>query len=125
MSAGYSDGHGGYPRYQQYNYARNPTESYTGGLTEEEQIEAAIRNSLNDRGKAEQGCRIKIRLFCFFFIKCHFKNITLLSKIIAEDSSVSVGQTNHRGGPPPYGFHFPEEAIAEEIRQRRLRRFDS
>lgn len=123
MSAGYSDGYGGYPRYQQYNYARNPTESYTGGLTEEEQIEAAIRNSLNDRGKAEQGCRIKIRLFVFLL------NVTSktshLSKIIAEDSSVSVGQTNHRGGPPPYGFHFPEEAIAEEIRQRRLRRFDS
>lgn len=38
---------------------------------------------------------------------------------------VSVGQTNHRGAPPPYGFYSPEEAIAEEIRQRRLRRFDS
>lgn len=62
LSAGYSDGYGGYPRYQHYpeNYARNPTESYTGGLTEEEQIEAAIRNSLNDRGKAGPGCRIKM-----------------------------------------------------------------
>lgn len=57
--------YGGYPRYQQYplNYARNPTESYTGGLSEEEQIEAAIRNSLNDRGKAEQGCGMKIHFF--------------------------------------------------------------
>ncbi|XP_056904956.1 rhomboid-related protein 4 isoform X3 [Takifugu flavidus] len=36
-----------------------------------------------------------------------------------------TGQTNHRGAPPPYGFSSPEEAIAEEIRQRRLRRFDS
>lgn len=62
LSAGYSDGYGGYPGYQHYpeNYARNPTESYTGGLTEEEQIEAAIRNSLNDRGKAGPGCRIKM-----------------------------------------------------------------
>ncbi|CAG12735.1 unnamed protein product [Tetraodon nigroviridis] len=83
-TSGYDDGYGRYPRYQQYplNRARNPTESYTGGLTEEEQIEAAIQNSLNDGG-------------------------------------------NHRGAPPAYGFHFPEEAIAEEIRQRRLRRFDS
>lgn len=38
---------------------------------------------------------------------------------------VSVGQSNQRGAPPPYGFYSPEEAIAEEIRQRRLRRFDS
>uniref|UniRef100_H3DNT7 Rhomboid domain containing 1 n=1 Tax=Tetraodon nigroviridis TaxID=99883 RepID=H3DNT7_TETNG len=85
-TSGYDDGYGRYPRYQQYplNRARNPTESYTGGLTEEEQIEAAIQNSLNDGG-----------------------------------------QTSHRGAPPAYGFHFPEEAIAEEIRQRRLRRFDS
>lgn len=50
MSAGYGSGYGGYPRHQQY--APNPNESYTGGLTEEEQIEAAIRNSLYDRGKA-------------------------------------------------------------------------
>lgn len=38
---------------------------------------------------------------------------------------VSVGQTNHRGAPPPYGFYSTEEATAEEIRQRRMRRFDS
>lgn len=57
LSAGYGDGYGGHPGYQHYpeNYARNPTESYTGGLTEEEQIEAAIRNSLNDGGKVRAG----------------------------------------------------------------------
>ncbi|XP_044058087.1 rhomboid-related protein 4 isoform X1 [Siniperca chuatsi] len=84
-STGYSGTRGGYSRYQYVpDYTTNPTASYTGGLTEEEQIEAAVRNSLNDRG-----------------------------------------QTNQRGAPPPYGFHLSEEARAEEIRQRRLRRFDS
>ncbi|XP_041850694.1 rhomboid-related protein 4 [Melanotaenia boesemani] len=60
------------------------TASYTGGLTEEEQLEAAIRNSLNDRG-----------------------------------------QTRQRGAPPSYGFNLSEEPTAEEIRWRRMRRFDS
>ncbi|KAM9317958.1 rhomboid-related protein 4-like [Pholidichthys leucotaenia] len=55
------------------------TSSYTGGLTEEEQLETAIRNSLNDRGEAT---------------------------------------------PPSYGFHFPNEDRAEEMRRMRLRRFD-
>uniref|UniRef100_A0A3Q0RL58 Rhomboid domain containing 1 n=1 Tax=Amphilophus citrinellus TaxID=61819 RepID=A0A3Q0RL58_AMPCI len=32
----------------------NYTTSYTGGLTEEEQLEAAIRNSLNDGGQSRQ-----------------------------------------------------------------------
>lgn len=116
MSAGYSTGYGGHPRHQQYapNYATNPNESYTGGLTEEEQVEAAIRNSLYDRGKAfETSFLMKFHLMhCTYFQS----NMRLL---------VSVGQHNHRGAPPPYGFYSPEEAIAEEIRQRRLRRFDS
>nr|XP_046245845.1 rhomboid-related protein 4 [Scatophagus argus]XP_046245846.1 rhomboid-related protein 4 [Scatophagus argus] len=85
-SSGYSGVHGGHSGYHQYapGYTTDPTATYTGGLTEEEQLEAAIRNSLNDRG-----------------------------------------QTNQRRAPPPYGFHLPEEETAEEIRLRRLRRFDS
>lgn len=85
-STGYSGTGGGYSGYQQYppDYTANHTASYTGGLTEEEQIEAAIRNSLNDRGQSSQ-----------------------------------------RGAPPPYGFHLSEDATAEDIRLRRLRRFDS
>lgn len=53
VSAGYGNAHRGYPAYQPhspYGYTTNST-SYTGGLTEEEQIEAAIRNSLNDGGE--------------------------------------------------------------------------
>ncbi|XP_040901935.1 rhomboid-related protein 4 isoform X2 [Toxotes jaculatrix] len=57
---------------------------FSGGLTEEEQLEAAIRNSVNDRG-----------------------------------------QTRQRGAPPPYGFNHSEEVSVEEMRLRRLRRFDS
>uniref|UniRef100_A0A673C2C1 Rhomboid domain containing 1 n=1 Tax=Sphaeramia orbicularis TaxID=375764 RepID=A0A673C2C1_9TELE len=38
---------GGKGYYNRTNY----TASYTGGLSEEEQLEAAIRNSLNDRGQ--------------------------------------------------------------------------
>lgn len=55
MPAGYTGTHGGYSGHHQYapDYPTNPTAGYTGGLTEEEQIEAAIRNSLNDRGKGE------------------------------------------------------------------------
>ncbi|KAM9359458.1 rhomboid-related protein 4 [Symphorus nematophorus] len=85
-SSGYSGSGEGYSGYQPYapNYTTNHSAAYTGGLTEEEQIQAAIRNSLNDRG-----------------------------------------QTSQRGAPPPYGFNFPEDANAEEIRQRRLWRFDS
>ncbi|KAM3874777.1 rhomboid-related protein 4 [Diretmus argenteus] len=57
---------------------------YTSGLTEEEQFDAAVRNSLNDRGRPGQ-----------------------------------------REAAPPYGFHLSEEeAIAEEVRRRRLMRFD-
>uniref|UniRef100_A0A3Q3EAA7 Rhomboid domain containing 1 n=1 Tax=Labrus bergylta TaxID=56723 RepID=A0A3Q3EAA7_9LABR len=78
---------GGYSGHHQYapNDASPPSSSYSGGMTEEEQLEAAIRNSLNERG-----------------------------------------QTNQRGAPPPppYGFHLPPEASAEDIRMRRLRRFD-
>ncbi|XP_035536459.1 rhomboid-related protein 4-like [Morone saxatilis] len=85
-SSGYSGTRGRYSGNHQYapDYTTNNTAPYTGGLTEEEQIEAAIRNSLNDRG-----------------------------------------QTNQRGAAPPHGLHLSEEARAEEIRQRRLRRFDS
>lgn len=86
VSSGYSGTRGGYTGYSQYApySTANPTASHAGGLTEEEQIQATIRNSLNDRG-----------------------------------------QTNQREAPPPYGFHLSEEATAEEIRQRRLMRFDS
>ncbi|KAK9521254.1 hypothetical protein VZT92_021076 [Zoarces viviparus] len=84
-SSGYSGTGGGYSGYHQSppdHTSRIP--SYTGGLTEEEQIEAAIRNSLN-HGE----------------------------------------QTSQRRAPPPYGFRLSEEATAEDIRLRRLRRFDS
>ncbi|XP_037631352.1 rhomboid-related protein 4 [Sebastes umbrosus] len=85
-STGYSGTAGGYSGYQQNppDYTTNHSASYSGGLTEEEQIQAAIRNSLNDGGQSSQ-----------------------------------------RGAPPPYGFHLSEEATAEDIRLRRLRRFDS
>lgn len=84
--SGYSGAAGGYPGNNQNvpNYTTDHSASYTGGLTEEEQLEAAIRNSLNDSG-----------------------------------------QTSQRGAPPPYGFNLSEDASAEEIRWRRLRRFDS
>ncbi|XP_059188000.1 rhomboid-related protein 4 isoform X2 [Centropristis striata] len=85
--SGYSGAGGGASGYHQNppDYTTTHSASYTGGLTEEEQMDAAIRNSLNDRG-----------------------------------------QSGQRGAPPPpYGFHLPEEARAEEIRLRRLRRFDS
>uniref|UniRef100_A0A3Q3L609 Rhomboid domain containing 1 n=1 Tax=Labrus bergylta TaxID=56723 RepID=A0A3Q3L609_9LABR len=77
-----SSGSSGYSGHHQYapNDASPPSSSYSGGMTEEEQLEAAIRNSLNERGAPP---------------------------------------------PPPYGFHLPPEASAEDIRMRRLRRFDS
>ncbi len=55
--AGYSGARGEYSGYHHYasDYPTNPTATYTGGLTEEEQIQAAIRNSLNDRGEEECG----------------------------------------------------------------------
>ncbi|CAJ1064909.1 rhomboid-related protein 4 [Xyrichtys novacula] len=82
-SSGYSGSAGRHSGYNQYSL--DPASSYTGGLTEEEQLEEAIRNSLNDGGR-----------------------------------------TNHnRASPPPYGFHVPQEGSAEDIRMRRLRRFDS
>ncbi|KAK2846623.1 hypothetical protein Q5P01_009622 [Channa striata] len=76
----------GYSGHSQYapDHTMNHTASYTGGLSEEEQLDTAIRNSLNERE-----------------------------------------QTSQRGAPPPYGFHLSDEARAEEIRWRRLRRFDS
>ncbi|XP_029026938.1 rhomboid-related protein 4 [Betta splendens] len=81
-SSGFRSSGAGYSGHHQYGPA-NHTASYTGGLSEGEQLEAAIRNSLNDRGQSNQG-----------------------------------------GAPPPYGFHVPEEARAEDIRWHRLRRFD-
>ncbi|XP_026155041.1 rhomboid-related protein 4 isoform X2 [Mastacembelus armatus] len=85
-SSGYSGTGGDYSGYHQYppGYTTNHSASYTGGLTEEEQLETAIRNSLNDRGPS-----------------------------------------SHRGAPPPYGFHLSGDMGADEIRWRRLRRFDS
>lgn len=87
-SAGAS-GYGGHSYGNSGNYHYTPgyntdhTAAYSAGLTEEQQLEAAIRNSLNDRGQP-------------------------------------------RGrGPPPYGFGFSREATSEDIRWRRLRRFDS
>ncbi|KAL6115725.1 rhbdd1 [Pungitius sinensis] len=85
-TTGYSSAGGGYSGYRQSppDYTTTRAASYAGGLTEEEQIEAAIRNSLHDRGQSSQ-----------------------------------------RGAPPPYGFRPFEEATAEEVRLRRLRRFDN
>lgn len=68
----------------QYHHSADPTASYTGGLTEEQQLEEAIRNSLNDRRN-----------------------------------------NPHIRTPPPYGFHFSEDPNAEELRWRRMRRFDT
>lgn len=86
-SSGYRDRYSGYAPNPGPYPASHPASSYSGGLTEEEQLEAAIRNSLNDGG-----------------------------------------QTNQRGAfpppPPPYGFHLPQEGSAEDLRMRRLRRFD-
>ncbi|XP_040043906.2 rhomboid-related protein 4 isoform X1 [Gasterosteus aculeatus] len=84
-TTGYSTAGGGYSGYRPAPPDHTTrAASYTGGLTEEEQIEAAIRNSLHDRGQGGQ-----------------------------------------RGAPPPYGFRPFEEPTAEEVRLRRLRRFDS
>ncbi|XP_022594303.1 rhomboid-related protein 4 isoform X4 [Seriola dumerili] len=41
------------------------------------------------------------------------------------NSSGFSGQSSRRGAPPPYGFNLSDEARAEEIRWRRMRRFDS
>lgn len=86
-SSGYGGAAGGLSGYRPYppDEATNHTAAYTGGLTEEEQIEAAIRNSLRDGGPSGQ-----------------------------------------RGAAPPaYGFLPSGEPTAEELRMRRLRRFDS
>ncbi|KAF0030166.1 hypothetical protein F2P81_016897 [Scophthalmus maximus] len=54
--SGYGGTSGQYPGNHQYapDNTSNHTASYSGGLTEEEQLEAAIRNSLNDRGQRSQ-----------------------------------------------------------------------
>lgn len=45
----------GYARYPQYEYQRNRSEEpyniYTGGLNEEEQLQQALQESLNETGK--------------------------------------------------------------------------
>uniref|UniRef100_UPI003AAD5D58 rhomboid-related protein 4 n=1 Tax=Centroberyx gerrardi TaxID=166262 RepID=UPI003AAD5D58 len=85
-SSGYSGTRGGYSADQRYatGYTTGYTAPYTAGLSEEEQVEAAVRNSMNDRGR-----------------------------------------TSQRGAAPPYGFQRSEEdAAAEEVRRRRLLRFD-
>ncbi|XP_060928818.1 rhomboid-related protein 4 [Limanda limanda] len=76
-----SDGSSGYRQQAPDDPSTRPG-SYSGGLTEEEQLQAAIRNSLNEGGESRP-----------------------------------------RGAPPPYGFNTAEQE-AEEIRRRRLRRFD-
>ncbi|XP_072248025.1 rhomboid-related protein 4 [Leuresthes tenuis] len=81
-TSGYSGTGGRYSQHAPGNTTGHSA-AFTGGLTEEEQLDAAIRNSLNDRG-----------------------------------------QTRQRGGPPPYGFNL-SEPTAEEVRWRRMRRFDS
>ncbi|KAL4648499.1 rhomboid-related protein 4 isoform X1 [Arapaima gigas] len=83
MCSGYS----GYYTAEQSNSRLN---RYAGGLSEEQQYEAAIRASLNDRG--------------------------LLTVLLPAG-----GATQDRR---PYGFNIPPEPdTAEELRQRRLRRF--
>ncbi|CAN9511287.1 unnamed protein product [Ophioblennius macclurei] len=81
--AGPSGSHGNH-QYEPHQMSDRAA-PYTGGLTEAQQLEEAIRNSLNDRGE-----------------------------------NLNMGDA-----PPPYGFHFPNEPSAEEVRMRRLRRFDS
>lgn len=104
-----------------YQYAPGYTAdaSYTGGLTEEEQLEEAIRNSLNDRGKAgwdsfDKWKRVRV---IYFLYLCDVTGLSFFSFLF-------LGQTRQRGAPPPYGFHLSEDARAEQIRQMRLRRFD-
>ncbi|XP_034557377.1 rhomboid-related protein 4 [Notolabrus celidotus] len=94
-SSGYSGTNGGYSGHQRYapNPAPYPSSSYSGGLTEEEQLEAAIRNSLNEGGRTDQ-------------------------RRASPPPPVP-------SAPPAYGFHVPQEGSAEDIRMRRLRRFDS
>lgn len=86
-ASGFSAPYGGYSRNFQYapHQTSHGAASYTGGLTEEQQLEEAIRNSLNDGGRSR----------------------------------------NAGDAPPPYGFHFSEQPSAEELRWRRMRRFDS
>lgn len=42
-----------------------------------------------------------------------------------ENQSLNVIMASYSVGRRPYGFHLPQEATAEEIRQRRLWRFDN
>ncbi|XP_058489837.1 rhomboid-related protein 4 [Solea solea] len=86
--SGYSGTGAEYSGYHHYSPQNTPhhSASNAGGLTEEEQLEMAIRNSLNDRGQTSQ---------------------------------------RFPPSPAPYGFNLSEEQeLAEEVRLRRLRRFD-
>lgn len=74
-----SSGYSGYDTRHSRPSGTANSHYYTGGLTEEEQLARAMRNSLNDGGQAQ-----------------------------------------NRAPPPPYGFQLSEE----EMRQRRLRRFE-
>lgn len=64
-------------------------QDYTGGMTEQEQYDRAMRNSMNDTGESRQ----------------------------AEPSAPPAPPA----APLPYGFHLSDE----EVRRRRLMRFDS
>lgn len=80
-NSGYSGSQDYYPYGRPGQHAESPGnyDAYTAGLSEEEQLERALRASLWDRG-------------------------------------------NSRNSPPPYGFRLSPE---EEMRRRRLHRFDS
>ena len=54
VCTGHSGTGGRYSQYAPGNTTGHPA-AFTGGLTEEEQLDAAIRNSLNDRGKSRGG----------------------------------------------------------------------
>lgn len=117
--SGYTGTGRGFSGNYQYAPGYTADASYTGGLTEEEQLEEAIRNSLNDRGKAGGDSFDKwkrVRVIYFLYLS----DVTGLSFF----SFLFLGQTRQRGAPPPYGFHLSEDARAEQIRQMRLRRFD-
>ncbi|XP_013881875.1 rhomboid-related protein 4 [Austrofundulus limnaeus] len=83
-TSGYGGAAGGNSGSSAPNYWSADSAVYTGGLTEAEQLEEAIRNSLHDRDQTRRG-----------------------------------------EAPPPYGFNASADLSAEEVRWRRLRRFDN
>lgn len=79
-----------YPEYQ-YTTPRNYYD-YTGGLTEEEQLERAVLNSLNERGKASivfhisnydsyWGGRNTGKMYCSWFISSLLTSIQKWTKV--------------------------------------------